>query len=81
MPQLIIKTRENCWVIPEHFEFVKMMILQKQLRASELYFNSDAECQCFAKRLSLMALEDECKYQKPSIIAELSRRLVAQSST
>ena len=81
MPQLTIRTRQTCWVVPEHFEVVKLMIAQNQLRASELCFASDKECQCFAKKLSLMALADECKNRAPSIIAELSRHLVAQSSS
>lgn len=79
MPQLTIRTRQACWVIPEHFEYVKLMIVQQQLRASDLCFASDEECRCFARRLSLMALADECKHQAPSIIAELSRRLIARS--
>lgn len=80
MPSLTINTRQARWVIPEHFEFVKMLIAQQQLHAAELCFSSEEECQYFAKKLSLMALEDECKYKQPSVIADLSRYLVARSA-
>lgn len=79
MSQLRIRTRHAYWVIPEHFEIVKLMITQHQLCASDLYFDSSRECQYFAKRLALLALADECKNQTPSIIADLSRCLVAKS--
>ncbi len=80
MPQLTFRTQVGCWVIPEHVEFVKLMISQQKISACDLCFTSEKECQFMAKKLSLLALEDECKYQRPSIIAELSRYLVAKIS-
>jgi len=80
MQTLTIRTREACWVVPESVEIVKLIIAQKELRASDLCFNSRKECQGFTRRLSLLALKDEVLYHTPSIIAELSRRLVKQNS-
>ncbi len=80
MQTLTIRTRDACWVVPESVEIVKLMIAQKQLRASDLRFSSLKECQGFTRRLSLLALKDEVSHRAPSVIAELSRRLVKQSS-
>ncbi len=81
MSELTIRTDKACWVVPENVEIVKMMIIQRCFRASELCFLSDQECQHFVKRLSLLALADECAHSSPSIIAKLSRRLIAQQSS
>ncbi len=78
MKSLTIRTREECWVVPEHFEIVKLMILKRQFEAHDLRFLSHQERQCFAKRLALMALQDECKYRRPSVIGEVCRSLVAK---
>ncbi len=80
MPQLKIPTKHGDWVVPEHFEIVKLMISQRQLHASDLRFDTSTDCQNFTKRLALLALADECKNNAPSIIALLSRRLVALNS-
>lgn len=79
MQSLTIRTHQECWVIPAHFEMVKLMISKKQLCVDDLRFASDRECQYLTKKLALMALEDECRYRKPSIIGELCRNLVARS--
>lgn len=77
MKSLTIRTQEDCWVVPEHFEIVKLMILKRQFGVTDLCFSSHKERQRFAKRLALMALQDECKYRQPSIIGDVCRRLVA----
>lgn len=76
MKSLTIRTKQECWVVPESFEIVKLMIGKRQFGASDLCFSSHRERQGFAKRLALLALEDECKYRKPSIIGEVCRGLV-----
>lgn len=76
MAKLTIPTKHGRWVVPEHFEIIKAMIEQRQLRAADLRFASPDECQRFTKRLALMALADECAHHTPSIIAALSQRLV-----
>ena len=79
MSTLKISTKDECWVVPESVEFVKLMITRRQLTASRLLFRSDKERQSFIRKLSLLALRDECEHQAPSIIAELSRKIVQRT--
>jgi len=79
MATITIKTENECWVVPECAEVVKVMILNQQLKASRLCFESHKECQYFVRRLSLLALKDECENQLPSIIADFSRKIVQQN--
>jgi len=79
MSTLTIRTNEECWVVPESVELVKFMIEHHQLRAGDLYFDSYHECQCLVRKLSLLALKDECVQHAPSVIAELSRKIIQQN--
>lgn len=80
MPKLQIRTHHACWVVPESVEIIKLLIAQQRLCAADLFFKSCEECQCFARRLALLALKDEVNQQAPSVIAELSRCLIEQST-
>lgn len=79
MATITIKTENECWVLPECAEVVKVMILSRRLKASRLCFESQRECQHFVRRLSLLALKDECDNQSPSIIADFSRKIVQRN--
>ena len=79
MSTITIRTNDACWVVPESVELVKFMIEHDQLRAGNLYFDSYHECQCLVRKLSLLALKDECTQHVPSVIAELSRKIIQQN--
>ena len=76
MPTLTIRTVDEYWVLPESLEVIKLMIHTQQINPAKLRFNSDHERQQFIRKLSLLALKDECVHQSPSVIAELSRQLI-----
>ena len=79
MSTITIRTNEACWVVPESVELVKFMIEHDQLRAGDIYFDSHHECQCLVRQLSLLALKDECAHHAPSVIAELSRKIIQRN--
>lgn len=79
MSTITIRTSEECWVVPESVELLKFMIEHRQLRAGDICFDSHLECQFLVKRLSLLALKDECTQHAPSVIAELSRKIIQKN--
>lgn len=79
MATITIKTENECWVLPECTEVVKVMIQSRRLKVSRLCFESHRECQYFIRRLSLLALKDECENHSPSIISDFSRKIVQQN--
>jgi len=74
----VIRTQTNRWVIPYNCEILKALLLEQNIHAADLQFNSQAQCQGFIKRLLLLAAQDECRHCSPSQIATLARELIYQ---
>ncbi len=77
----VIQTQMNHWVIPYNCEILKALVLEQNIRASDLRFKSASQCQCFIKRLFLLAAQDECRHRMPSKLATLARELVRYKAT
>jgi len=75
-PDFVIRTQTNRWVIPYNCEIFKALLLEQNIHAADLQFNSESQCHGFIKRLLLLAAQDECRHCSPSKIATLARELI-----
>lgn len=73
---VVLQTGTDRWVIPANCEILKALISEKRIKAKDLKFGSERQCQQFIKRLLLLAATDECRHCKPSNIAELARDMI-----
>lgn len=74
----IVRTQSECWVIPFNCEVLKALLNQQQLKATDLQFSSERQCQGFIRKLLLLAAQDECRHRSPSGLAILARELINQ---
>ena len=72
----VVRTQTNRWVIPFNCEILKALLLEQNIHAADLQFNSESQCHGFIKRLLLLAAQDECRHCSPSKIATLARELI-----
>lgn len=70
-----ISTKRNQWVVPHNCEYLKLLIEQEKLNATDLRFSTPSDCQGFIRQLFLLALEDEHKNVSPSPLASFARAL------
>ena len=73
---LVVRTQSDRWVIPFNCEIFKALLLEQNIHAADLLFNSESQCHGFIKRLFLLAAQDECRHRSPSQIATLARELI-----
>jgi len=73
---VVIRTQANRWVIPYNCEILKALLLEQNIHAADLQFNSESQCHGFIKRLLLLAAQDECRHCSPSHIAAFARDLI-----
>ncbi len=76
----VVRTQTNRWVIPFNCEILKALLLEQNIHAADLLFNSESHCHGFIKRLLLLAAQDECRHCSPSQIATLARELIYQAA-
>ncbi len=74
----VVRTQRERWVIPFNSEVLKALLNQQQLKAADLQFSSERQCQGFIRKLLLLAAQDECKHHSPSDLATLARELINQ---
>ncbi|MDG2088776.1 MAG: hypothetical protein P8J68_08580 [Arenicellaceae bacterium] len=70
-----ISTRRYQWLVPNNCEYLKLLIIQENLSATDLRFASPRDCNGFIRQLFLLALEDEQKNVTPSCLAVFARAL------
>lgn len=76
----VVRTQNNRWVIPFNCEIFKALLLEQNIHAADLRFNSESQCHGFIKRLLLLAAQDECRHCSPSQIATLARELIYRAA-
>lgn len=76
MPDLIINTKQDRWVIAEDCCVLRLLLERRKIRANDLRFSSERECHNFIKTLFLLSFIDEQSSQAQSPIAVLGRNLV-----
>ena len=74
--EVVIRTQANRWVIPYSCEILKALLVEQNIHATDLQFNSESQCRGFIKRLLLLAAQDECRHCSPSDIARFARELI-----
>lgn len=74
----VVRTQSERWVIPFNCEVLKALLNQQQLKATDLQFSSERQCQGFIRKLLLLAAQDECRHRSPSDLAILARELINQ---
>jgi hypothetical protein len=70
-----ISTGRNQWLVPNNCEYLKLLITQEKLSATDLRFANSRDCNGFIRQLFLLALEDEQKNVTPSCLAVFARAL------
>ncbi len=74
----VVRTQSERWVIPFNCEVLKALLYQQQLKATDLQFSSERQCQGFIRKLLILAAQDECRHRSPSDLATLARELINQ---
>lgn len=79
--QLELKTDHGHWVIPHDCALLKALLAQQGIRARDLQFGSQRDCQQFVRQLALLSTQDELRCGERSELSTLTQQLVQRMTT